>query len=215
MTQKNEHFGPNLCLIIVQYHIAIEDAVKAYGEIVAGAKKINTPLGHLNIFDATEIPPIFAPIDSTQTILLNRVLKNNFCGGSMVLEWFVSKDHIYELFEEKYLQQALLRICELLPIDLFSLSDRVENVLFQLPSQIAFCHLSGSANDTICTICFDERSEKLEKYVVTTMTDIDHVLMGFQIAKNANKREWEITLAETGGPYIITVMDSEYQIPIM
>lgn len=215
LTRKNEHFGQNLCLIVVQYRTSIEGAVKAYEEIVAGEKKINTPLGSLNIFDVTEIPPIFAPIDSTQTILLNRVLKNNFCGGSMVLEWFGSKDYIYGLLEEKYLQQVLLRICELLPIDLFSLSDRIGNVLFQLPSHIAFCHLSGSEHDTICTICFDERSENLEKYIVTTMTDIDHVLMGFQLTPNSNKREWEITLNETGGPYIITVIDSKYQIPIM
>lgn len=215
LSKKNERISGDFRLIIAQCRTSLDYAISFYQEIQSGANKVNTPFGELIIPEMTQVPPTFVPADSTQTILLNRILKNNFCGGSMVLEWFGAPTAIYSLLNEKELQKATLRIRELLPVDLFTVSDRIGNILFQLPEQIAFCKLSGAQDRTICTITFNELVEHPKKYVVITTTDIDHTLMGTQIMTNRYEHEWLLTLDETGGPYIITVMDTEHHIPIL
>lgn len=215
LTHKNECFGNRLRLIVVQYHISIESAVKFYCEIQSSPTQVNTILGFLNISYLSPLPPTFIPANSTQTIPMNRILKNNFCGGSMVMELFGQKNNIHALLKEDALQRATLRIRNLLPIDLFTVSDRIGNIVFQLPEQLAFCKLSGFKEQTNCTIIFDPRVKTTAKYFLSTMTDYDRTLIGFQFVPGTNQHEQTITLNETGGPYVITLMDSEHHIPIL
>lgn len=215
LTHKNEYFGNKLRLVVVQYHISIEAAFKFYCDIQANTSQVNTPLGFLIISSPSPLLPTFVPANSTQTILMNRILKNNFCGGSMIMEWFGQKNNIQMLLKEEDLQRVTLRIRDLLPIDLFTVSDRIGNIIFQLPEQLAFCKLSGSKEHTNCTIIFDSRVKNTTKYLFNTMTDYDHTLIGFQLITCSDKHEQTITLNETGGPYVITLMDSEYHIPIL
>ncbi len=215
LSQKNDHINDEFCLFVAQYKASLDHAIAFYREVQSGTDKVNTPLGELIIPEMTQVPPMFVPVDSTQTVLMNRILKNNFCGGSMVLEWFGAKDTLHSFLNEKELQKATLRIREILPIDLFTVSDRIGNVLFQLPEQIVFCKLSGTQDHTFCTIVFDKRIEHLEKYAVTATTDIDHTLIGTQIVSNRSEHEWNLILDETGGPYVITVMDTEHHIPVL
>lgn len=215
LSHKNDHINDEFCLFVAQYKASLDYAISFYQEVQSGIKKANTPFGKLIIPEMTQVPPIFVPVDSTQTALMNRILKNNFCGGSMVLEWFGGKSTLRSLLNEKELQKATLRIREILPIDLFTVSDRIGNILFQLPEQIVFCKLSGTQNNTFCTIVFDKRIEHPEKYIVTTMTDTDHILIEAQVITNRCEHEWKLTLGETGGPYVITVMDTEHHIPVL
>ena len=212
LTSKNECFGNRLRLIVTQYHISIPEAIDFCRTVEDGARQIDTPLGLLQIKTLTPIPPTFVPKDSTQIISANRVLKNNFCGGSMVIEWYGSKIEINEMLTEKESQHMALRIRELLPIDLFTISDRIGNILFQLQEQIAFSVLSGTKDSTTCSIIFDKRVTNPQKYYLNVMTDHDCTLTGFQAMGEVDKKE--LLLAETGGPYVITLIDTEYNIPI-
>lgn len=216
LTRRNERFGPGFRLIVAQYRISLEQALELCRQLQSGAEQVQTPLGALTLSEErSAMPPTFVPIDSTRTIPLYRVLKNNFCGGSMVVEWFGANEPIQARLGEKELRRLTLRIRELLPLDLFSLCDRIGNVVFQLPEQIAFCTLSGSEHTTTCTVVFDERVTDPGKYWVSAMSEIDHTLVGAQIAGGAGKRAWTLTLGETGGPYVITVLDPEHHIPIL
>ncbi|MFA0310104.1 hypothetical protein BH581_01220 [Vibrio splendidus] len=78
---------------------------------------------------------IFTPPDSFERVPLNSVLKNNFNNGSYVVELInQNKDDFLMLFEKTALLQELSDgILQFLPIDLSSLSDRLGNVIFQIP----------------------------------------------------------------------------------
>jgi len=212
LTEKNECFGNRIRLFAAQYRISLDTAIEIFCEITAKSREISTPLGPLQTAPLTPIPAYFVPNDSSLTVPANRLLKNNF-RGSMAVEWFGSPDS--RICKEADLQKAALRIRELLPIDLFTLSDHIGNVLFQFPQQIAFCKLSSLESDISCSIIFDERVQSLGKYSCSVFTKYDHALMNFHASMGKNQHELVVNVARTGGPYVITLVDMEQGIPIL
>lgn len=87
-----------------------------------------------------------------------------------------SGDEMYpeSLLSKKEWTRLTLRIQELIPIDLFTVSDRIGSVIFQLPEQIVFCNLSGDEDTTICTIILDERVQAPQRYSLNAYTDFDN-----------------------------------------
>ena len=212
LTEKNERFGNGFRLLVVQYHISLEAAIDIFRSITAQGRRLPTPLGSLEIAAMTPIPTHFAPKDSTVSIPVNSLLKNNF-RGSLVSEWFGGRDSIQQMLKETDLQKAALRIRELLPIDLFTLSDHIGNVLFQFPQEIAFCKLSHTESAITCI--FDERVWSTEKYSLSVFTDHDELLMDYHAAMGAGGHSLTLELLNTGGPYVITLTDMEHGIPIL
>ncbi len=215
LTQRREHVNEEYSLLVVQYSCSLEEAVRIYHEIEIGNGSINTALGTLVIPTVEAIPPTFVPIDSTQTVGLNRVLKNNWCAGSMVFEWFGQKSMIDKMLTETQRQKTAEMIHRLLLIDLIVLNDRIGNIIFQLPSQIAFSTFKRKDHQLYCIISFDERVVDIDKYTVSVMTDIDHALVGAHVEKGIQQHTCGFIMEETGGPYIINVMDQENNIPIL
>jgi len=82
-----------------------------------------------------EVPLQFVPPDSTEPVPWNRVLKSNFWNGSHVVEWSDKKKNALEvLFQSPHLLQELAgKVLERVPIDLAGLSDRLGNLIVQLP----------------------------------------------------------------------------------
>lgn len=74
-------------LIVGQYRIPLDDAKEVCLKLECGINPIDTVFGPLYHSALIRIPSTFIPADSTQEVTLNRVLKNNFNGGSMVVEW--------------------------------------------------------------------------------------------------------------------------------
>ena len=213
LTKKNERFGDGIRLLAVQYHISLEAAADILREIQAQNGQIATPLGPLETALMTSVPAYFVPRCSTVTILVNSVLKNNF-RGSMVSEWFGEQDRILRMLKAAELQKAALRIRELLPIDLFTLSDHIGNVLFQFPQEIAFCKLSHTETAVTCSVSFDERVQSTEKYALNVFTDHDELLMDHHAAMGKDG-SLALYLSNTGGPYVIALTDMENGIPIL
>jgi hypothetical protein len=92
------------------------------------------------------------PPDSTTIAPWNSVLKNNFWSGSYVLEWAdPEKAAIKPLLDEPpRLQELSEAVQKHVPIRLASLSDRLCNVIVQLPvtvliSGFAITRLTGDA----------------------------------------------------------------------
>lgn len=102
---------------------------------------------------------VFVPRDSTKTSSLNRILKNNFTNGSYIMEFFDVQKQIRGLFGKEAVQKAAREIYQLIPIDLFTVSDRIGNILFQFPSiNIQFSYTKDEKKkELIYYIQFDER----------------------------------------------------------
>ncbi|WP_353171942.1 VPA1262 family N-terminal domain-containing protein [Acinetobacter rudis] len=100
------------------------------------------------------IPRIFVPPDATEVVPLNKILKNNFWSGSHVFEWFdTTKDNFKVFFERPdLLQQLSEEIQKLIPIKLASLSDRLGNLIIQLPVSIAITNLHHTKQGNALTL---------------------------------------------------------------
>lgn len=83
----------------------------------------------------TAQPSQFVPPTTMDAVPLNHVLKNNFWNGSHVFEWTLkNKGALQPLFDDPPLIQALSTAVRAhVAIDLASLSDRLGNLLIQLP----------------------------------------------------------------------------------
>src|SRR5271155_961510 len=84
------------------------------------------------------VPTQFVPADSTESAPWNNVLKNNFWSGSHIIEWVdPEKAAVKSLFDAPpQLQELSEAIQRQVPIRLASLSDRLGNVVVQLPGTI-------------------------------------------------------------------------------
>ena len=214
LTEKNERFGAGFRLLVVQYRISLDGSVGLFRQITAGNRRFPTPLGPLETASLTPVPAYFVPKSSTVTIPINELLKNSL-RGDMAMEWFGGRDTILRMLKETDLQQAALRIRELLPLDLFTLSDHIGNVLFQFLQEIAHCKLSHAEPDSTCSVIFDERVQSIERYSLSVFTAHDELLMDHHAVIGKEGHQLELSISNTGGPYVVALTDMEYGIPIL
>lgn len=139
---------------IVKYSINVEETKKhlmnlAQNNVWAANQK---DLLFSNSLDL--IPRIFVPPDATEVVPLNKILKNNFWSGSHVFEWFdTTKDNFKVFFERPdLLQQLSEEIQKFIPIKLASLSDRLGNLIIQLPVSIVMTDLNHTKQGNALTL---------------------------------------------------------------
>lgn len=79
--------------------------------------------------------PQFVPPDQATPIPLNKVLKNNFWAGSHILEWADPAKALFKPIFDKpaILSELAASVLSFVPIDLAVLSDRLGNVMVQVP----------------------------------------------------------------------------------
>jgi hypothetical protein len=89
----------------------------------------------VQVADLAPIPTQFVPPDSTGSVPLNRVLKNNFWNGSHILEWADAEKTLFKqlFYDPPALRQLAEAIRPHVPIGLDGLSDRLGNIVVQLP----------------------------------------------------------------------------------
>lgn len=90
-------------------------------------------------------PPQFVPPNSVKEVPLNRVLKNNFWNGCHILEWADLKktDINFLLSTPRHLQNLSEAIASWIPIRLGGLSDRLGNIILQLPVTVLMARFLG------------------------------------------------------------------------
>lgn len=128
--------------------------------------------------------PVFVPPDATEDSPLNRVLKNNFWGGSYVLELFDNlKERLSPLLQaEMCLQQLSESIQEFVPFRLASLSDRFGNIVIQLPVTVLMSQFSFIKNRGMRVVCnWDSRALPRSCRLISSM-EYDGTIAGFGIA---------------------------------
>ena len=91
----------------------------------------------------------FVPFDQARRIPLNRVLKNNFWAGSHIVEWADSEKSLFKPFLEKpeRLKALAAAIIPHVPIDLAVVSDRLGNILVQVPVTVLTAQIAETQND--------------------------------------------------------------------
>lgn len=106
------------------------------------------------------VPPQFVPPDSLTSAPWNAVLKNNFWNGSYVLEWSdIAKSGFEPFFDRPVLLQELsAKIGQQLPLRLASFSDRLGNIVFQLPSTVLMASFGKGAGEFYVNVVWNPKA---------------------------------------------------------
>lgn len=150
--------------------------------------------GDLQIGKFEMVPKTFIPKDSTMEIILNRVLKNNFQNGSYILEFFDAEERVKNLFSKDELNKITSTLFARIPIDLFTLSDRIGNFIFQFPSintQITY-ETDEKERTLYYKLNVDERLGEENNFIMQCELMSDDNIVGFGIAE-CKKSESRIT----------------------
>ena len=128
---KNFFFG------IMRYSLPISTAIDVV-DTLAETSMWQLSGDSLSFGKLSAIPIKFVPPDTMESIPLNKVLKNNFWNGSYVFEWIDPNKSALQVFynEPTLLQEISPLFQKYVPINLASLSDRLGNLIIQLPVTI-------------------------------------------------------------------------------
>jgi hypothetical protein len=126
--------------------------------------------------------PIFVPPDSSSEVPWNRLLKNNFHNGSHVFEFIDQTKHTFRRFFDAppLLLDLSAKIMERVPIRIGSLSDKLGNVVVQIPvsvilSRFARLRVSG---DTQVALAWHPKATSRPLRAVST-TEFDDAIDGY------------------------------------
>lgn len=161
---------------------------------------------------------IFTSPDSFENIPLNSVLKNNFNNGSYVVELINSHKTEFSIFFEKtaLLQELADGILKHLPLDISSLSDRLGNIIFQVPVK---------AIQTRTALLPDRKSVECKIAWHPNVQRRDLLLCGYQEDADFNKNDFHIIRCKASSesitipfnhtePYRLTIWDEESELTL-
>ena len=132
-----------------------------------------------------EADPQFVSPDQATRIPLNKVLKNNFWGGSHILEWADPEKALFKpLFDEPDRLNALAEcLLPFVPIDLAGTSDRLGNIVIQAPVTIVMATCEPLPDDAGYRVRAVWRPGTTPRPLRATVTaGYDETVMGFESA---------------------------------
>jgi len=132
---------------IAQYRLSLDAFLEKVSEFEMTGRWRPAPV-ELQTGTLAAVPPQFVPADGFKSHPWNGVLKNNFFEGSHVLELFdTSKEHLRFLFGESRRLTCLAELVgEYLPIKLDGMSDRLGNIIIQLPVTVISSEARSSSD---------------------------------------------------------------------
>ncbi|MFW0890128.1 UNVERIFIED_CONTAM: VPA1262 family N-terminal domain-containing protein [Pseudomonas sp. JL1] len=140
--------GTNWFVGIAQYRLPLGAFLDKVSEFDTSGRWKPAPID-LQTGTLAAVPPQFVPADGFKNHPWNGVLKNNFFEGSHVLELFdTSKEHLRFLLNESRRLTCLAEIVgEYLPIKLDGMSDRLGNIIIQLPVTVISSEARSSSDN--------------------------------------------------------------------
>jgi hypothetical protein len=163
----------------------------------------------LSIGSMTPLPSKLVPSDRINVAPLNRVLKNNFWDGSHVLEWAdPKKELVRPLFDDpSRLQELSGRVNEVVPIRIGALSDRLGNIILQLPvTVITSRFISTRPSDGLKVKIGWHTKASPRDLVVTCERNSDGFVSSFNSVRVTGP-ETDIDLASSEGHYRATISE--------
>ena len=114
-------------------------------------------------------------------MLLNKVLKNNFINGSYILEFFDCDKKIVNVLNTVQFRKMTDTIFDAIPIDLFSVSDRIGNFVFQFPSTNVRVSYKKDDMERQLTydVSFDKECESDDQFLVLSEGVFDDSIISF------------------------------------
>ncbi|ENW82684.1 hypothetical protein F909_00955 [Acinetobacter sp. ANC 3929] len=204
---RREKFG-----VIVTYK-SISECKEIFRKLLDEKTWIISDAENLKVSNELECDgKYFAPVDSSDIVPINQILKNNFFNGSYIFEVAdKNKSHLKFFYEEKSLIQELtIALKKYLPISLASVSDKLGNYVFQFPVEILSYQLSYNENENlICEIAWHDDAEKRDLIVTARGVEKDNVLEDFSVAKiNSGSNICELNF-KVDKPFLLYIIDIE------
>jgi hypothetical protein len=158
-------------------------------------------------------PPVFVPPNSIQDIAFNSALKNNFWNGSHVFEWADTEKRLlaHLLIEPQRLQVLSEAIALYLPIRLAALSDRIGNIVVQVPVTILMARFSGTRHgDFVLETGWHPRAKPRPLRAAVEL-EFDNTIAGYCSAAIINEQT-TLTMPPGSGSHRATLWDEEHQL---
>lgn len=189
--QKGCSFG------ICRYFKPVEDFITSLQHFQSeGLWKISGD--SLTVGTMTPLLPQFIPADQIDPIPLNCVLKNNFWNGSYALELFDNeKTNLSHFFTKtNWLQNLSSEITKHIPVKLASLSDRLGNIVIQIPSNIGAFHLSSNRDDNNSYSFAWREGAKKRKTRLVAVSEVDNSIIAFEASEVPKDRSWKLPIGK-------------------
>jgi hypothetical protein len=195
---------------IVRYSRPIAELEPAISDITS--RQVWRASGNdLTISSMTPLPSKLVPSDGMSVVPLNRVLKNNFWDGSHVLEWAdPKKEMVRPLFDDPpRLQELSDRVNEVVPIRIGALSDRLGNIILQLPVTVITSKFDAArpGNGLKLKLGWHPKASPRD-LVVTCERNSDGFVSSFNSVRVTGP-ETDIDLASSEGHYRATIAEVE------
>lgn len=173
----------------------------------------NTPL---EVGSLVPLPPQFAPPDSTGTVPVNQVLKNNFWNGSHIFEWVdPAKTPFKPLFDQPQALQNLSAALQAhVPVQIATLSDRLGNIIVQLPITVLmakFGQLRESGDFTVSLAWHQQATPRPLR--ASCEKQYDHAIAGFMSAATATSQT-SLPMPDGPGLHRATLWDDDNRLLI-
>ncbi|WP_322065147.1 VPA1262 family N-terminal domain-containing protein [Burkholderia ubonensis] len=177
----------------------------------------------IRLGEMAPVAPQFVPPDLNEPTPLNRVLKNNFWNGAYILELFDNTKSNLGVFldEPQRLQELSDRVQEHVPLQLASLTDRLGNIVTQLPCSVLLGEFRMAEEGFSVEAAWHPQVQPRPLRAVTSM-EFDGIICGYgsvpleSSTANINTRDnsggnkhliWDegngLILAATGATYYV------------
>ena len=136
LTPKLVNINGDVSLGIIKSNITIEKATEQFEELCEKSNNETVDIGDGTLYKGIceLIPKSFVPQDSTKEVQINKIIKNNFHNGSYIFEFFDIEKKYLSNMSPGNIKKINEEIYKIIPIDLISVSDRIGNFVFQIPS---------------------------------------------------------------------------------
>ncbi|WP_413824355.1 VPA1262 family N-terminal domain-containing protein [Methanobrevibacter sp. UBA337] len=181
-------------LIIENYHLSLNKVCNNFNKLKNDNKWVSNSKNKLfkHYSQLKRIPKQFIP-SAENGSRLSKVLKNNFHNGSYIIEFFEeNKSLINQLFETNNKKEKLNKIINKnLPINLYSIQDRIGNFIFQYP--ITLLQLNSQINDEFNSLklkfLWHPKIKNIPECLLETESYLDGNCMGATIEMYNKKSE--------------------------
>ncbi len=188
-----------------------------FEKLCTGRKKqvIDIGDGDLQVGHLEAVPKVFIQQDSTLEKVVNKVLKNNFRNGSYIIDFFDIDKTVLNIWTTQDFKKLTDIIYDKIPIDLFSLSDRMGNFVFQFPSLNVrtFYHTNKTETSLTYHVAFREQCEVDDQFILMSegASDESTVAFGTQIF-DSNGCNVTFTVGDASRVCKTTVIDIKKQL---
>jgi hypothetical protein len=161
-----------------------------------------------------QIDPQFVPPDWADPIPLNKMLKNNFWAGSHVLEWADSEKGLFKPFFDRasFLKELAELLLPFVPVDLAAVSDRLGNVLVQVPVTVLIASCEPARDNSGYHLRVAWRPGEVQRPLrATMMAEYDGTVTGFTTTLVENESLKLSFPGDTGEPKLF-LLDEEHDV---